>query len=71
MPFKATHHATAEVFLTAFLALPKAEQQAFIAKLLTQDEFIEDLLDIVTIEQRRSEPSRSLDDYLADRAKRK
>jgi hypothetical protein len=70
MPFKVTH-ATAEVFLTAFLALPKAEQQAFIAKLLMQDEFIEDLLDIVTIEQRRSEPSRSLDDCLAVRAKGK
>lgn len=70
MPLEATH-ATVEVFLTAFLALSKAEQQAFIAKLLTQDEFIEDLLDVVTIEQRRNEPSRPLDDYLADRAKRK
>jgi len=62
-------HTTAETFLTAFLALPKAEKQAFIAKLLTQDEFIEDLLDIVTIEQRRHEPSRPLEDYLADRTK--
>ncbi|OQW94595.1 MAG: hypothetical protein BWK79_05390 [Beggiatoa sp. IS2] len=62
-------HATAEVFLTAFLALPKAEKQAFIAKLFAQEEFVEDLLDIVTIEQRRDEPSRSLEDYLVGRAK--
>jgi hypothetical protein len=33
------------------------------------DDFLEDLMDISIIKQRRNEPSRSLDDYLAERKK--
>jgi hypothetical protein len=61
-----TVEATSEVFWTAFRALPKKEREAVIEKLLRDKEFIEDLIDIVIIEQRRKEPSRSLDEYLAD-----
>ncbi len=62
-----TKEATSEVFLTAFRALPKKEREAVIEKMLRDKEFIEDMIDIVIIEQRRKEPSRSLDEYLAGR----
>lgn len=60
-------NATAEIFLTAFKAMPKKERHAVIDKLLTDNEFMEDLIDISIIKQRENEPSRSLDDYLAER----
>jgi len=65
-----TTEATSEVFLTAFRALPKKEREAVMEKMLKDKEFIEDLIDIVIIEQRRKESSRSLDEYLADRKKK-
>ncbi|NTW53400.1 MAG: hypothetical protein HGB15_01255 [Chlorobaculum sp.] len=64
-----TTNATAEVFLTAFRAMSKKERNAVIDKLLADNEFMEDLIDISIIKQRKDEPSRSLDDYLADRQK--
>jgi hypothetical protein len=62
--------ATSEVFLTAFRALPKKAGEAVVEKMLSDKEFMEDLLDTVIIEQRRKEPSRDLDEYLADRRKK-
>ena len=62
--------ATAEVFWTAFRNLPKKERAAVVERLLSDREFMEDLMDIVILEQRQNEPSRSLDDYLADRRKK-
>ncbi len=59
--------ATAEVFWTAFRALPKKEREAVVNKLLSDKEFLEDLIDIVILEQRKDEPSRSLEQYLAER----
>ena len=63
--------ATSEVFWTAFRALPKRQRVAVIDKLLKDKEFTEDLIDIVIIEQRSKEPSRSLDEYLADRKRKR
>lgn len=63
--------ATAAVFLTAFRALSKKEKNAIIEKLLNDKEFMEDLIDIAIIEQRRKEPSRSLDEYLSTKIKKK
>jgi hypothetical protein len=63
--------ATSEVFLTAFRALPKKTREAVVGKMLSDKAFLEDLVDTVIIEQRRKEPSRSLDEYLADRSKKK
>jgi hypothetical protein len=60
-----TEEAKAEVFWLAFKGLPRKEQQLVVQKLLQDRDFIEDLLDIATIELRRAEPSRSLDEYLA------
>lgn len=65
-----TTEATAEVFWTAFCALSKKEREAVVEKLLRDKEFLEDLIDIVILEQRQDEPSRSLDEYLAARKKK-
>lgn len=62
--------ATAEVFCTAFRALSKEEREAVVERLLEDEDFMEDLIDIVILEQRKKEPSRSLDEYLADRSKK-
>lgn len=63
--------ATAEVFWAAFRALSKKEREAVLEKLLRDREFMEDLVDIVILEQRKKEPSRPLDEYLADRRKKR
>jgi hypothetical protein len=62
--------ATAEVFWTAFRALPKKEREAVVKRLLGDKEFVEDLIDIVILEQRQNEPSISLDEYLAHRGQK-
>ncbi|MEK7369078.1 MAG: hypothetical protein AABZ62_05380 [Planctomycetota bacterium] len=66
-----TTEATAEIFWTAFRALSKKEREAVVEKLLRDKEFMEDLTDIVIIEQRKEEPSRPLEEYLADRRKKR
>ena len=62
--------AKAEVFWMAFKGLQKKERQSVIERLLKDKEFKEDLIDIAIIEQRRAEPSRPLEEYLAERKKR-
>ena len=59
--------ARAEVFWLAFKGLPRKEQHLIVQKLLEDREFVEDLLDIAIIEQRQSEPSRPLEEYLAEK----
>jgi hypothetical protein len=63
--------ATAEVFWTAFRALPKKERKAIFEKLLGHKEFREDLIDIALVERRQKEPSRPLEDYLEERRKKR
>jgi len=58
------------VFFTAFRALPKKEREAVIERLLRDKEFVEDLIDIAILDKRRREPSRSLDEYLAEKRKK-
>jgi hypothetical protein len=62
--------AMSEVFFTAFRALPKKEREAVIERLLRDKEFVEDLIDIAILDKRRKEPSRSLDEYLAEKRKK-
>jgi len=62
--------ATAHIFWTAFRALSKPERQAVIEKLVADREFREDLVDMVLLEQRRKEPSRPIENYLAARARK-
>ncbi len=66
-----TIDATSEVFMTAFRALPKKAREAVVDKMLRDREFREDLMDAATVEQRRKEPSRPLEDYLSDRGKKR
>lgn len=61
-----TTQATAEVFLTALRALPEAERHAVLAGLARDPELAEDLQDMLVVEQRRGEPSRTLDEALSD-----
>jgi hypothetical protein len=66
-----THpQATAETFLTAFYALSKPDQTTVVQRLLEDQRFLEDLMDIAILEQRRQEPSRPLTEYLARRKNR-
>jgi hypothetical protein len=65
-----TTDATSEVFMTAFRALPKKVREAVVDKMLSDKEFREDLMDAAIIEQRRKEPSRPLEQYLADRKRK-
>lgn len=66
-----TTGATAEIFWTAFRALSRKEREAVVEKLLHDREFMEDLVDIVILEQRKKEPSRPLEEYLADKRKKR
>ena len=56
--------ATAEVFWTAFQAMEEPEKEAFIARLLEDPDLAEDLIYSKIIDQRKSEETVSLDDYL-------
>lgn len=62
--------ATSEVFWLAFNALPKREREAVVKRLLRDKKFVKDVIDTALIERRRNEPSRDLDDYLADKKKK-
>ncbi|MCK4357320.1 MAG: hypothetical protein KAW92_01000 [Candidatus Cloacimonetes bacterium] len=59
--------AKADVFWLAFRSLPKKERHIFIEKLFVDKEFREDLIDTMILVQRHDEPSRPLEDYLAER----
>ena len=62
--------ATAEVFLTALKALPRAERDAVLVRIARDKAFARDLLDLALIERRRHEPSRPFCDYLAEKGER-
>ncbi len=59
--------AKAEVFWLAFKSMPKKDQNTIVERLLMDEDFRKDLIDISIIEQRRTEASRPLTDYLAER----
>ena len=61
-----TINATAEVFWTAFKVLPQAEQQAFLRRVIKDENMRRDLVDLALIEERRDEPARPLRDFLAE-----
>ena len=62
-----TTQATAEVFRTAFRALPKAVRERFLGRLVSDPRIREDLMDIALIEERRAEKSRPFSSYVAER----
>ena len=57
--------ATGVVFWTAFLALSRAERQAFLERLIADPRLREDLLDAAVIEERKHEPARALKEIAA------
>jgi len=63
--------ATAEVFWTAFQALKPVEREAFIGRLMKDKNLAEDLRYASVIENRKTEPTISLDDYLSRRQDKK
>ena len=50
-----TANATAEVFMTAFEALPKSEREAIIQRLFADRGLKEDLIDVATWYERHAE----------------
>lgn len=62
--------ATAEVFFTAFKALPKAERDEIVVRMAGDRALRRDLLDLATIAERQQESSRPFHDYLGTRGKR-
>lgn len=62
--------ATADVFLTALKALPKAERDAVLVRIARDRAFARDILDLALIAKRRREPSRPFREYLAERTGR-
>jgi hypothetical protein len=56
--------ATAEVFWTAFTALPAAEKSAVIQHIIRDENLRRDLMDLAIIEERRNEPERPIREYL-------
>jgi len=62
--------ATIEVFWTAFRALSKKERAVIMERLLADSEFREDLIDLAILKQRAKEPSRSIEEYLAQRLRK-
>ena len=65
-----TTEATAEVFWTAFQALPLEARQAVLARLVRDERLRCDLLDLACIEERRGDTERPLRDYLAEHSQR-
>ena len=61
--------ATAEVFVTAFKALPKAERDEVLVRIVRDRSLRRDLLDLATIAERQQEPSRPFCEYLDERRK--
>lgn len=59
--------ATADVFLTALKALPRAERDAVVVRIARDKAFARDILDLAKITKRRSEPSRPFRNYLAEK----
>jgi hypothetical protein len=65
--------ATAEVFLTAFRALSRREQEDILGGIARDRRFrrvLEDISDRLVIEEERPKPSRPLRDYIAERERR-
>ena len=59
--------ATADVFLTALKALPKAERDAVVLRIARDKAFARDILDLAVIADRRGERSRPFREYLSEK----
>ncbi|MFA5026769.1 MAG: hypothetical protein WC713_02760 [Candidatus Methylomirabilota bacterium] len=65
--------ATAEVFLTAFRALPRGQQVTILGHLARDRKFrrvLEDVSDRLALEEEQGKPSRPLRQYIEERERR-
>ncbi|MEE9293960.1 MAG: hypothetical protein V3W34_03205 [Phycisphaerae bacterium] len=62
--------ATADVFLTALKALPKAERDAVVVRIARDKAFARDILDLAIMADRRKESSRPFREYLSEKENR-
>lgn len=65
--------ATAEVFVTAFRALSRRDQEDILNRIARDRKFrrvLEDISDRLVIEEERPKASRTLRDYIAERERR-
>lgn len=62
--------ATAEVFFTAFKALPKEERDEVLVRIAGDRSLRCDLLDLATIAERQQESSRPFHEYLGKRGEK-
>ena len=60
----APYQATAEVFLTAFKALPSKERSSFLTKLLNNNALREDIIDIAVAFKRSREKTKPFRGFL-------
>lgn len=58
--------ATAEVFITAFMHLPRPEREAFLLRLIRDPKLREELIDLAIVEKRKKEKTRDFDKVLAE-----
>jgi hypothetical protein len=61
----------ADSFLTLLKTLPKEQRNAILARITSDEELAEDIVDLATFAVREKEPSRPLREYIADRDNRK
>jgi hypothetical protein len=66
----ATPEMTIEAFWTAFCALSKKERAVIMERLLADSDYREDLIDLAILKQRAKEPSRSIEEHLAQRLRK-
>ena len=62
--------ATAEVFLTALKALPKAERDAVLVRIARDKAFARDIIDLAAIADRRGESSRPFRQFISEERRR-
>ena len=62
--------ASVEGFVAVLKGMPKAQRRAVIARIASDKEFAEDIIDLATITARQDEPSRAFRDYLREKRAR-
>lgn len=60
----APYQATAEIFMTAFKALPARERSTFLSRLLQDNSLREDMMDIAVASKRCHEKTKSFRGFL-------
>ena len=65
----AAYQATAEIFMTAFKALPTKERNTFLAKLLQDNSLREDIMDVAIAMKRGGEKTKPFREFIKNLSK--